>query len=169
MQSFKMRVKVFLYAILHSVTVFLLICLLITTVIFVIGFHVLTLCWDVESDIDDYYAEWGAFDLVTEYMREHEGEWPRSWDDLRELYEAKGARVSDWTFEKYQSRMFIDFTADPKELRTLSLRPGPVKFNAIKARRALGWAGGAGNETLRNYFRLEAQGHTEESNVGTTD
>ncbi|WP_397569558.1 hypothetical protein [Schlesneria sp. T3-172] len=109
---------------------------------------------------DDAYAVWGASDLVTTYMIENHDAWPRSWEDLRELYERDGARVSGWTFEEYQSRVLIDFTADPIQLRELSLQPGDVKFNVIRARWSSGMMGAGPDVDIRDYFRHKS-GYTE--------
>lgn len=51
--------------------------------------------------VDDAYAQWGAETLVIEYMESHDGQWPRSWDDLRPLYSDTKARVGSWSFEKF--------------------------------------------------------------------
>ncbi|HEY0985032.1 hypothetical protein [Schlesneria sp.] len=117
---------------------------------------------------DDFYAQWGATEMVTSYMNEHDGAWPRSWDDLRELYDAGGGRVGGWTFEQYQDRVFIDFAANVKDLQELSLRPGPVKFNVIYARVTGTGRENFPNENIRKYFQRK-YARAEQPSVEVTD
>ncbi|HEY0984192.1 hypothetical protein [Schlesneria sp.] len=117
--------------------------------------------------MDDEFAQWGAADMVTLYMDNHNGEWPRSWDDLREFYDDGRSRIGGWSFEKYQSRVFIDFAVTAKELQELSFRPGPVGFNVIHAR--LTYTVYNPNETIRQYFQEKKQAHAEQPSVEATD
>jgi hypothetical protein len=103
--------------------------------------------------IDDAYAKWGAADMVIDYMRTHEGRWPPNWEALRHEFDEGGGRVGDWSFEHYQSRLNIDFDADPAALRRQSLEADCPTFNVISARwTMLDWGGGP-NEILYRYFR----------------
>jgi hypothetical protein len=109
---------------------------------------------NINWGIDDAYAKWGAADLVIDYMRLHEGNWPRDWDSLRSLYEEKGGRVG-WSFEKYKSRVRIDFSVDPAELRRQSQAADYATFNVIWAHwTCIDWGGGP-NAILHTYFRNE--------------
>ncbi|WP_397571469.1 hypothetical protein [Schlesneria sp. T3-172] len=148
---------------------YLLLTVACSVAVFIVGYAIIIVSLELLYFEDDAYAKWGAVDMVIRYMREHEGEWPRSWDDLRELYDAGGGRVSGSTFEEYQSRIFIDFTADPKQLKELSLQPGPVKFNVIDARWTSSSFGDGPNDQLQNYFRLVAREQAEQSKVEVTD
>jgi hypothetical protein len=103
--------------------------------------------------IDDAYAEWGAADMVIDCMRAHDGRWPSGWQALRPLFEAGGGRVGGWSFQQYQSRVFIDFNADVDDLRRLSTQSSSVPFDVIHGRwTCLHWGGGP-NEILYRYFR----------------
>jgi len=81
--------------------------------------------------IDDAYAEWGAADMVIGYMEAHDGKWPRSWEELRPAFDAGGGRVGGWSFEEYRSRIKIDFTADPTELRRQALSADDPTFDVV--------------------------------------
>jgi hypothetical protein len=55
--------------------------------------------------------------LVQQYAKEHAGQWPGSWDDLRQTC------VRDWSnfswprdYERIRSRVMIDFAATPTEI-----------------------------------------------------
>lgn len=128
--------------------------LYLSAVLIVIYFGVRWKLHDLYA-LDDGYAVWLAANLVKYYMREHDGEWPRSWEDLRDLYSIHGGGDGEWTFEKYQSRVFIDFTADPIKLRELSLQPGEVKFNVIRARWTGGEIGEGPNVIIRDHLRYK--------------
>ncbi len=110
---------------------------------------------NINWGIDDAYAKWGAAGLVIDYMRSHEGKWPRDWEALRSLYEKKGGRLG-WSFEHYKSRINIDFNADPAELRRQSQPADYATFNVIWARwTCIDWGDGP-NAILYSYFRGES-------------
>ena len=111
--------------------------------------------------IDDAYAQWGAENLVIEYMESHEGQWPRSWEDLQPLYTDAKAKVGGWTIEKFRGRIGIDFEADAGELRRLSIetdsKAGSIPFHVIWPRWTFsGGMGGGPDERLYWYFRMQA-------------
>ena len=43
---------------------------------------------NVYDHIDDAYAQWGAADMVIDYMRDHGGAWPPNWDALEPYFPA---------------------------------------------------------------------------------
>jgi hypothetical protein len=49
--------------------------------------------------VDDAYALWGAGEMVVDYMEDHEGRWPKGWNDLKSYFDAGGGRVGGWSFE----------------------------------------------------------------------
>jgi hypothetical protein len=75
-----------------------------------------------------------ATEMVTEYVEEHEGEWPRSWHDVATIdpgppFNEPGRKS---IVETMQSRLIIDFQADPA---TLAQQP-VEEFVAIRPRGA---------------------------------
>ncbi|QDS98637.1 hypothetical protein [Adhaeretor mobilis] len=69
------------------------------------------------------------------YVEEHEGNWPKSWDELQPLYTYEGDVAAET-----KERIAVDFGADPAELATQSIesftgiRPkGPI-FEAYDGR-----------------------------------
>jgi hypothetical protein len=111
----------------------------------------------VYRGIDDAYALWGAGDMVIEYMESHGGAWPRKWDDLTREFDNGNGRVGGWTFAEYQSRIRIDFAADPEKLRQESLGQSAPTFKAIWPAWDLGDRLIDPNEMLYQYFRRSAQ------------
>jgi hypothetical protein len=113
--------------------------------------------WNLYFGIDDAYAQWGAADMVIHYMRDNDGKWPPDWEALRGYFDKGGGRVGGWSFAQYKSRVFIDFGADPRELRKQSLACDRVPFRVIAARWTVGVVWGDGpNAMLYDYFRREA-------------
>lgn len=119
-----------------------------------------TLMWLVgglEYGIDDAYAECGAAEMIIGYMERHHGKWPPNWDALRSDFDGGGGRVGGWSFDKYRSRIQIDFDADPTELRRRSLCSEEPTFVVIRATYATGVHFGDGpNRMLYDYFRSPA-------------
>ncbi len=109
-------------------------------------------------DFNDGYAQWGAADMVIEYMESHDDHWPPNWEALRENFESGRGYLMHvgGTFEEFQKRIFIDFQADPEQLRKQSLASDDAQFDVIHA----GWGsvrfGEGPNAVLRNYFRRKA-------------
>lgn len=72
----------------------------------------------------------GLFDLVGEYAKAHDGQWPRSWDDLKTV-PTEGKWYHPLDFEKAQETVEIDFNADPKVIS----QQMPNQFDAIRAKK----------------------------------
>jgi hypothetical protein len=110
----------------------------------------------IYNGIDDAYAQWGAADMVIDYMRGNDGKWPPNWEALRPHFEKNNGRVSGWSFGDFQTHVFIDFDANPERLRTLALKsdPNTVPFDVIHATSIWGSQMGDGpNAMLARYFR----------------
>ena len=106
--------------------------------------------------IDDGYAQRGAAEMVMDYMDDNAGEWPPNWEALRPQFDNGDSRVGGWSFEKYKSRIWIDFDADPVELRRQSLESNKPTFSVIGATHYTGvYVGDDPNTMLWNYFRSE--------------
>lgn len=87
--------------------------------------------WHLIAHIDDAYAQWGAGEMVVHFMEKHDGNWPRSWEDLRPAFEVSGGRVRGWSFAEFQNRIWIDFNASP-ELLNLATNPNGIpRFDVI--------------------------------------
>lgn len=72
----------------------------------------------------------GLFDLVGEYVKQHHGEWPRSWEDL-ETVPTEGKWYHPIDFKKAQETVEIDFHADPSVIA----HQMPNQFTAIRAKK----------------------------------
>jgi hypothetical protein len=109
------------------------------------------------ADFDDAYAKWGTGDMVISYMKDHDDHWPKSWDDLAPYFAQNNVRVGGWSYEKLQSRIVIDFKADPKKLKESATRGGRPTFNVIRARSGtLAWEGREPNQMIYNYLHGRA-------------
>ncbi|MEM7474207.1 MAG: hypothetical protein AAF483_04385 [Planctomycetota bacterium] len=108
--------------------------------------------------IDDGYALGGAAEMVMGYMDDNSGKWPPNWEVLRTRFEQGGSRVGGWSFEKFKSRIWIDFQADPAELRRLSAESGKPSFNVIGTTHNTGvYVGDDANTRLWKYFRSASE------------
>lgn len=112
----------------------------------------------IHYGIDDGYAQWGAAEMVMAYMDDHDGEWPPNWESLRPQFDAGRSGVGGWSFEKYKSRIWIDFDADPVDLRRQSLKSNKPTFNVIRATHSTGvYVGDDPNSMLWSYFRSDVK------------
>jgi len=107
--------------------------------------------------VDDAYAQWGASDMVIDYMEDHNGQWPPSWEALRPYFDDSNGRVAGWSYAKYQQRVYIDFSADADALRKQAIASDVVTFDVIHANWSFGCMMGDGpNSDLYYYFRRTA-------------
>jgi hypothetical protein len=112
--------------------------------------------FSINSGIDDAYALWGAAEMVIDYMKTHEGSWPRDWNDLRPQFNANNGRVGGWTFSRFEDRIAIDFNADPNQLCQESVESPRATFRVIWATHDSGVRiGDDPNQKLCDYFRNE--------------
>jgi len=109
--------------------------------------------------VPNAYAVWRAADIVVQFMASHNGDWPKSWDDLRGPYEEveriTGSRPYPLTFGEVRQRVEIDFSAAPAVLakarpswntppfRVIHLRSGGTEF----------WQGHEPNTMILEYLR----------------
>jgi hypothetical protein len=130
---------------------------IIATIVLAVAGVVIYIVLGFSYGIDDGYALWGASDMVIDYMRTHNGNWPRSWEDLRPQFNANNGRVGGWSFSHYQDRVAIDFNADPDQLRRKSAASPQATFRVIWAKWPFGVTVGDGpNQMLCDYFRQQS-------------
>ncbi len=135
--------------------------LLTTVAILALAMALLPAFWRLLSldSVDDAYALWGAGDMVVEYMEDHDGRWPKGWDDLRPYFDAGGGRVGGWSFDEYQRHVTIRWDVDPGALKAAAKASRGPTFRVIAAREWLaGTMGGhEPNEILYRYFSERAR------------
>ena len=88
---------------------------------------------NIHYGLDDAYAQCGAADMVVDYMRDHDGKWPPDWDSLKPYFDCNNGRVGGWSFERFQSHVYMDFSADAERLRQLSQESETASFDVIHA------------------------------------
>jgi uncharacterized protein len=124
----------------------------VVVVVFGLGLYFFSTLGD---SIDGAYAQWGAADIVIDYMEQNGGRWPRSWDDLHPMFDKYNGHVGGWSFEKFCNRIRIDWNADPAALRAAALAHPEPTFDVIGTN-AWGDAkfeGHEPNRILHSYFR----------------
>lgn len=126
----------------------------VTVVLFALAVSILVLLRrKVQYEIADNYAQWDTAGMIVRYLDTHDGEWPRNWDALKPWYEENARRVS-WPFERYKSRIFIDFNAEANELRAAALSNDRATFDVVHAKYKLTrFVEIAPNEIIYRYFR----------------
>lgn len=118
-------------------------------------FRLAPILWNIVSlgFIDDAYAQWGAGDMVVHFMEDHDGRWPRGWEELRPYFDAGGGGVGGWSFEKYQRRVRIDWRAGVEGLAAQSRSSPRATFREIWAASGLSSAMQDPNEIVHSYLQ----------------
>ena len=109
---------------------------------------------------DAYAVEWVA-GMVIEYMKTHNGAWPRNWEDLRTPYETCAQRSGrPWPFEHLRERVDVDWEADPAQLATApdtGTEP-PFKVIWLRSGRQTHWQDHEPNRMIFDYLRSRKPG-----------
>ena len=90
------------------------------------------------SRLDDAYAQWGAADMLIDYMGDHDGDWPKQWADLRPHYDAGGGRVAGWDFDRYTDHGWIGKFVPPTKDRGRPRSDRRRNIDAIRHRNRTG-------------------------------
>ncbi len=104
--------------------------------------------------IQDSYAEVTAVRLVIAHMRANDGKWPSDWKQLERHY-AYASWNRGMTFERFQDRIWIDFSADIDEMNESADANEYPGYTVIAARYKPGLLfESSPNECIHNYLRL---------------
>src|SRR6478672_4920247 len=68
-----------------------------------------------------YCLDWASA-AVVQYMEDHEGRYPRNWDQLKEAFDKVTSADHSFSFEEVQSRVSVDFSVDPTMAPDASFR-----------------------------------------------
>lgn len=109
--------------------------------------------FEVIYGIDDAYAQWGAADMLIDYMEDHESSWPKSWGDMSPYFTVSNGRVAGWSYAKIQQPIWIDFDSNGQELIDLSLDSDGATFNVIGAKYSNTVFGVGPNQQIHDYLR----------------
>jgi hypothetical protein len=114
--------------------------------------------------VDDAYAQRGAADMVIRFLEEHEGRWPRGWDDLQAYHDQGMGRVTGWTFADFQRHIRIKWDVDPNALAIEACNASRPTFQAIWSANPFGATLGDGpNWQLYEHFRRKRRPAQDET------
>lgn len=105
------------------------------------------------------YAVWWVANMCVEHMDANNGEWPRSWDDLRDDYQTCVARSGQpWTFGELSQRVEVDWDANPSELLPIADNSHP-DLHVIWLRNGseAHWKGREPNQIILNYLKSQSE------------
>jgi len=134
----------------------------VVAVVSVVAFGVSTLI-GVKNTIRGSYAVWWVADMCIEHMEVNDGQWPRSWDDLRDDYQTCVARSGQpWSFEELSSQVEVDWHANPIELLPI-VDDSSLDLKLIWLRNGSDahWSGQEPNTKVVEYLKsLQLQRHS---------
>lgn len=110
------------------------------------------LAYRIMETVNNAYAMWWAGDLVVAYLEANDGAWPRSWDDLRGVYEKFERRP--FSFEELRGRVDIDWTVDPKEILDEEKSGSVLKRDLVRTKSGeqTHWERADPDEIIRHYL-----------------
>jgi hypothetical protein len=120
------------------------------------------------------YGVWWTADLVIAYMERHDGAWPRSWEDLRELADGAsevtessqgdGSKIIEFrpkaNIDELQRIVSIDWDVDPDELFRQARRNEYLPFRVIYLRngKSTHYDGCEPNQMILRYLESKRRG-----------
>ena len=109
----------------------------------------------IKNTIRNGYSQWWVADMVVQHLDANSNQWPRNWDDLRDDYQTcvTNARAQPWEFRELQSRVEIDWGANPDELLDQQTDGAP-NFRAIWLADGTrsSWGGREPNQIVLDYL-----------------
>lgn len=101
-----------------------------------------------------YAVEWVG-SMVVGYLRQNDGRWPQSWDDLRPIYDQHVEKSGrPWTFEELKSRVVVEWDVDVERLRQMPPSADGPPFRVIRLRDGGQeyWGGHEPNAMVHRYL-----------------
>ncbi len=98
------------------------------------GFAVLAFAIVITTDVDDAYAQHGAASMIIAYLKEHEDKWPSGWSALKPYFMRGKSHVGGWSFQQFQDRICIDFSANTDDLKQRIAESNSVNIELVKSR-----------------------------------
>ena len=112
-----------------------------------------------DNNIRNAYAQWWVADMVRLHLHENEQQWPRSWNDLRDDYDAC-VKLSGrpWSFEELSTRVTVDWSVETETLRELSSTNDRPPFRVIWATdgSTKHWQHREPNTMIFEYLKLQS-------------
>lgn len=110
--------------------------------------------------IPEAYAAWDTGTLLTEYMKQHDDRWPKSWDDLLTVLDSDeerefrlhGDQADELEYARsLREKVSVDWSFDPANpgARNPITSPDGSEFSVV-------WAGAEPNEMVRSYLAVQA-------------
>lgn len=101
------------------------------------------------------YAAWDTGTLLMEYMKQHDDQWPTSWDQLLTVLDSdegrkiplRGAQAGDIAYARsLREKVAVDWTFDPANPAGNPVTPiAGGRFSVV-------WEGAEPNEMVRSYL-----------------
>ena len=109
------------------------------------------------NTIRNCYAQWWVADMVMLHLDANEGQWPRSWSDLRDDYDVCSKRSGKpWTFEELSERVTVDWKIETDSLRSLPSDNDHPPFRVIwpSDGSSAHWESREPNAMIAEYLKL---------------
>ncbi len=114
----------------------------------------------VEQAVMNAYRVWGTGDMLVEYMKQNNDEWPTGWNDVKEfMAENSFQHAGMSSFEEVRSNIEIDFSFDPASVDTsIDFDESQPAFRAVWLRngKTTHYEGTGPNEIIFRYLRNRA-------------
>lgn len=122
------------------------------TVVGVIGLVAVGVIVNYMVDLsNEMYAKWHMGSLLVEYLRDHDNEWPASWEDIDE-YIDRYPIIS--TYEDLSKVITVDFSVSKEWIcdHLDEIRNGKIKLVSATSGSEAHWESAEPNQIICDYF-----------------
>ncbi|MEM1213393.1 MAG: hypothetical protein AAGI68_13985 [Planctomycetota bacterium] len=104
------------------------------------------------TTVPNAYAMWAAGDVLAEYLRQYDDQWPESWEDLRPVYQnVRPSSDPSAGFEDLKSRVAVRWDVDVEAIRQLPEPPRDLVV--LQDGGSEHWSGAEPNEMIYRYLQ----------------
>ncbi len=112
--------------------------------------------WFPTEGVQNSYANMCVGELITDYLRENDNEWPTNWDDLEPIYARRYASTYGGAafFASMRDRVTVDWETNPSELLQ---RAGHDHIRVIRLKDGsdVYWQGAEPNQMVYDYLEQQ--------------
>jgi hypothetical protein len=127
----------------------------------------------IEQTVMDSYRVWGTGDMLVEYMKQNNGQWPKEWSDVQEFMANNSFQHAGMSsFAEVRRHIEIDFSFDPASVdTTIDFDESEPSFRAVWLRngKTTRYEGTGPNEIIFRYLKSQASVNQLPSTQGESE
>jgi len=102
---------------------------------------------------NEMYAKWHMGDLLVDYLRDNDNQWPDSWEQLEDRFD--DYFMGGYSYEEIQTLLCVDFSVSEEFIcnHLEEIRAGKIKLVWSRSGDDSHYEGAGSNEIIADYFQ----------------